>query len=75
MGAIGAPGFGGGGTAPVAGFGGVVAGEPAAGVEPGLGGVGRTEGFFFSSGFSPSPPSEDDKLTNHHFATWGCSPR
>jgi hypothetical protein len=73
VGAIGAPGRGAGGRVLTTVAAVVVAGEPAADVEPGLGGAGRTEGFFCSSGFPSSPPSEDDKLTNHRLATEGCT--
>src|SRR5438105_539246 len=51
-GAIGAPGLGAGGR------------ELAVCAEPGLGGVGRREGFFCSSGLVALPP-EDDKLNDH----------
>jgi hypothetical protein len=50
IGAIGTPGLGAGGRVLTAGAVGAVVGEPAADIEPGLGGVGRREGFFFSSG-------------------------
>jgi hypothetical protein len=53
----------------------VVAGEPEADVEPGLGGVGRVRFFCWSSGEVPllllSLPSEDD-IANHQ-STWGCT--
>lgn len=62
VGAIGAPTLVAGRIGPAAA---AVAGEPAADVEPGRGGVGRSEGFFFSSGLLPSFPSEEDKLDYH----------
>jgi len=74
VGAMGTPGLGAGGMVRVPGGEGA-AGEPAAGVEPGIGGVGRREGFFFSSGLPASPPSDDDNLTIHHFVIAGCSLR
>jgi hypothetical protein len=55
---MGTPGLGAGGTEEAAA--GAVAGEPAAPIEPGLGGVGIAEGFFCCSGLALS--SDDDKL-------------
>jgi len=79
IGGIGAPGRGGvgiilttpGGVGAEGGAGveGAVAGEPAAGVDPGRGGVGRT--FFFSSGLLLSSL---DNLSRHHFLYFGLYP-
>jgi len=77
VGAIGTPGLGAGGSvlAPLAGGTGAAVEVPAKEVAPGLKGVGKTDGFFCSSGLPPSLPSDDDNLTNHPIAIAGCTLR